>query len=219
MPDLPKIPVSRQHFMPTGPILRACDFETWCQADAFFRETKQQAEALLTHAESEAENLKNQGYLEGFQQGEVEFLRQLAEGAKRIDAVVDQLNNALPDLVLNCIQKIMGEIGPRDLTLSKVAYVIGQLRDHNRLKLSVAPGHVDDVRDWLRTQSFADSIDVKPAPDLYPGDLIVESNNGLIDATIHTQLSKLREALGADTPDKSISQNGEAGIEEVRHAI
>lgn len=217
MPDLPKIPASRHSFTPTGPIVRARDFETWCRADAFFETARQQAEALLERAEADAETLKQQGYRTGFQQGEAEFLRQLAEGARRIDGAIDQLNEALPDLVISCIQKIMGDVGPRDLTLAMVARAVDQLRDHSRLKLTVSPTVVDDVRDWLRTQSFDAAIDVKPASDLHPGDLIVESDNGLLDATLHTQLSKLRDALDADTPPQT--RHDQAGCPEARHAV
>ena len=187
-------------FKPAGPIVRAQDLARWSDALHLLDRAREQADRILEDAEEEAVRIRQAAEQRGFSEGEEKMLAQLERNGRLIQATIAQLSRALPDLVTGCVEKIVGEMAPEALTHAVVRKAIDQLHSRGRLTLQVAPNQQESVQQFIREYAAAVGSDpalfsVRPNPELGPGDLLVETAVGLLDATLETQIDKLRQVL------------------------
>lgn len=167
---------------------------------------RQRAESVVRDANEDADAIRDAAREEGRDAGWREVLDQIA-GAER--ARTDARHAAerdMLDLAFRLAQRIVGRVLDRDAAMfaDLVADKLARVREAARVTVRV---HPDDIaalqpeRDRLASHVEGVPIQFEPDPGLDPGDCILETDRGRIDARIETQLDQLRRALQGDSDD------------------
>lgn len=156
-------------------------------------------------AESIKESAKQEGYKEGIAQAQkdLEDLRlKFSEFYNYKEEVFLKVSECIMDISIEIAKKIINkEIETdRKSTITMIKGVVEEInKTENKITLRVMPQDVELVRDMVPEifsgNYFEAKITVIPDEKIKQGGVVVETSNGLIDATIDTQLAIIAKAL------------------------
>ena len=178
-------------------------------------------EEARAEIEAEKEEARSRGYEEGLKQGredgEKEIRQSLqdelnaanARAEKTLrdaeEATFDYLQKAEDDVVaiaMGVVEKVLPQhfIDVPQMVLPLVREAILKVNDQKRLVVSVPPASYDFVlmaRDELRQILTAGDavLEIHADEALKPGDCLVETPNGSVDARLATQMELIRQAV------------------------
>ncbi len=164
---------------------------------------------IISRAQSEAlsikEAAKQEGYLEGINKaGEdiAEIRNKFSEFFNCKDEVYDKVSGCILEIALEIAKKIINKTVETDetVTLSMIKGAIEEInKTENKIILKVMPKDVEIVKDKIgeifTENSTEAKISVIPDNNIKEGGVIIETSNGIIDATLETQLSIMEKAL------------------------
>lgn len=182
------------------------------KAAAIIADAQKQAERIILEGQMEAEEQRKKAYEEGAQQGYQESLEKAEQeiiiykeqtkelisklGEIKKNYLSDHLDDLL-DLVLMIAKKILNtaiEFKP-ELIASVVKNVIEEVGDAETVIIRVNPLHVPFLDTPEENLQEKRKITIEPDPTIKPGDCIVETDKGFIDAQIDEQLHYLKNIL------------------------
>jgi type III secretion system HrpE/YscL family protein len=164
-------------------------------------EAAEEARAIVEHAETEREAVREQARQEGYQSGLVQWNETLAAAFVARDEYLARNEAMLVRLAVRLAEKVIGEELRSDpgTILRIVRESLRTVRRERHLLLTVNPTEKELVRariEELRvTLGGTREIEVAGDPKVAPGGCIVESELGIIDAQVSTQLACLEQAL------------------------
>jgi type III secretion protein L len=169
------------------------------EAATLLAAAKAEATALVAAAAAEADAVRDQARREGIAAGEAEVQDLLFEIAGRSIDAVERTESQIIDLGLEVARRVIGEIGPTEATLRTAMRGLRLAARSGFVRLRVAPEAVNAITE--RVQALLPSnvpgltVEVIGCPRVaYPG-AVLETDTGLIDATIDSQLEAIRRAL------------------------
>lgn len=194
------------------------------EAQQLLQETKSNIEMMMRGAEEEgrrmAEEAKNHGYLEGFEQGFSqamnEFKTEREPQIKELENLLEQISSyreeqvavnerELTSLAITVAQKVIGqEIKAEPRTVTNMLY---QALDDNRreenIRVTVSP---DLMPVEAKASAEVKKLIAQAAPgtviyvdgDADPGFCKVETDKGITDLSVDTQLENIRKMLTED---------------------
>ena len=164
---------------------------------------------LVSRAQQEAISIKDNAAQEGYQQG-------LAQAQQEIDKITEALSDFYSyknkmleevskdvlDIALEISQKIIKKESNADKTilLNLIVDIFNNnISKENKVTLRAGIGDADYLKQNTEqivklTQTEA-KINVIEDPKIIDGGVIVETNNGIVDASFKTQFELLKEAL------------------------
>lgn len=164
-------------------------------------EAEKKAEGLLEEAWQagyaegmEAARLQNEAILE-----ETEQIRQSA--AQEHDSILEGMETEIVELVLEIAHKaVAGELATnRDVILQLIKDALPNCSNKNGAVLKVSPLDYDYLNDneekLFTVADGADRLEIKKDNTLKPGDCIIETPLGSVDAGVNTRLDKIEEAF------------------------
>lgn len=151
-----------------------------------------------------ADEVYHSRYEEGFRQGRAEGRAEYS--AKIMDAVmssveyIEGLEGTLVKLVTEAVRKIIGEMDSGEVIVRLVRQALSTLRGQKKLLIRVSPREEKPVRDDLAVMLSGHGgaggyIDVVADPRLNKGECVLESDLGVVEASLETQLQNLEKAL------------------------
>ncbi len=151
-----------------------------------------EAERLVAQAQREADALRETARREGAETGRAEAAAVLARAHERRAALLAEAELALASLGAEAARKVVrAELALAPERVRDIAAdLLGRVRRARELTLKVAAADADRVRAILPTGA---TLDV--SPDLAPGDVVVTTESGELDARIDVQLDALERAL------------------------
>ncbi len=194
--------------------------EILAQAEADARDITVSAECQSAEAMQEASEIglaqgRDRGYTAGLAQAQAENRDQ----ASRLQALAQRaeqeqlrqlagLETQLVDLALAIARKIIGaELATQPaLILEIVARAIEEAHGSGQHAIRLHPSDVQLVRPYLpqaALEAGGREWEVRPDDTLSPGDCLIETAFGIVDATIETQLSELTHLLKG-APDDAV---------------
>lgn len=170
---------------------------------------------IVSRAQSEAVSIKEAAKQEGYNEGiaraqaDIEELKSKFEDFYSYkDEVYDKVSGCIMDIALEIAKKIINKEVETDneVTLSIIKGAVEEInKTENKITLKVMPKDVEIVRDKVPEifsgNYFEAKISVVPDATIKEGGVIIETSNGLIDASIETQLAIIEKAL-ISTEDK-----------------
>lgn len=164
---------------------------------------------IVSRAQKDAQSIKEvakqDGYKEGIAQAQkdIEDLKsKFAEFYNYKDEVFEKVSECIMDISVEIAKKIINKEIESDKTalLSMIKGVVEEInKTENKITLKVMPKDVELVRDKVPElfsgNYFEAKISVVPDNNIKEGGVIVETSNGIIDATIETQLAIMEQAL------------------------
>jgi len=173
-------------------------------------ETTKSEAAIETNREVEAA-FKN-GYREGFEQGEKEGRSSIVEAIETINKLAVEIESGFDSIWKNCrsdmveltlmiVGKIVGVVADQYEGLAKdlVKICTVMVRDQAKLKILVNPLDAEILRDAeVELRSLAEGvkeIEFAERASIRQGGVVIETENGQIDARIDEQLAAVEAAL------------------------
>ena len=197
-------PVSRhdQHD-PRGrkPIAKKHVVEARAAARSMRAEAEGQAEQIIELAKRQAEELRQRGYDEGYQEGLGQYTEQTTRALLEVEKYKRAVEPEFIRLVCACVERIIGE----ELKLNPEA-VIGVVRaalkdatQQREVNVRIHPDDTDALRKHQRrlvdALARASTIEIREDATVARGGCIIMTELGTIDASLERQMMALKTVL------------------------
>jgi type III secretion protein L len=182
-----------------GPLLRAAEFAAVVDVEAMLVRAREEAARILEEAKAEHARQREQGYRDGVEQGKAEMAEKLVATMGQSALYFAKVEQALVDVVLKAVARVIGEVDDRERVERIVRKALELLRSQSQVRVKVPPAQSEWLQSRVETllQSFPriQFLEVEADARL-PGDgCVLETELGVIDATVQTQLRAIEKAL------------------------
>ena len=164
---------------------------------------------LISRAQQEAINIKEQASKEGFEKGLEEahsavndLKDSLEEFFEYKDRLYEKISGDILDISLKVAEKIIKkevETDPQVLINTIVDVLRTVSKSEPKINIRVKPQAVQFIKDTLPNITYQYGIDAKinivADPSIEEGGCVFQTNNGIVDASIDTQLEIIKKAL------------------------
>lgn len=171
---------------------------------------------IVSRAQQDAvsikEAAKQDGYKEGLEKAQADINNineKLGEFFNYKEIVFQKVSECIMDISLEIAKKIINkEIqADKDATISLIKAAVKEVnKTEEKITLKVMPKDVEIVRDSIpdifTNKYFEAKVYVVPDNSIKEGGVIVETSNGIVDATIETQLQVIQKALKENSDQK-----------------
>lgn len=168
------------------------------QAEALLVQARQQADTLLDAARREAEQNARMGYEQGRRRAVREWqARQIGYAIDRGQAL-RALHEKLAGIVTGAVERIVRTESREALYQRALDSVGGLTQGATSLSLRVNPADYDEASNALAAlpePPHGVTLQVTADDSLQPGSCVFESDLGVLDASLHTQLHGLSTAI------------------------
>jgi type III secretion protein L len=166
---------------------------------------QEKARLIIEDAERQREAILEQARQEGRAEGLAEWNHILATASQRADQLAKNWEETMLRLSVRVAEKIIGEqlrLHPETI-VEIVRQVLKGARPGKHLTIQVNPAEAQQVRnrvDGLQGPGFSSEIEIVAAASVPSGGCVIESELGIIDARLETQLKCLEDALVRGVP-------------------
>ncbi|HEX4772159.1 MAG TPA: FliH/SctL family protein [Bryobacteraceae bacterium] len=174
-------------------------------ANEIIEQAENEAQHILAEARRKAQDIFDSAMKEGYQSGAAQWYDALSNARITRDAYLAGNETALLKLAVRIAEKLIGaelHIAP-DAIAGIVAEAVGAVRRAKTLTIQVHPADVAALGQGLSAlctpAGASRTIELVPNASLFRGDCIVESEIGIIDARLETQLKNIERALTLKT--------------------
>lgn len=180
-------------------VLKAGEYGAIVEAENLIAETRRRKEEILENAGKAAEELRREGYEAGLLEGKNEVAEQFFEAVSASVEQVASMEKSLVEVVVQSLRAILGSFDREELAEQVVGHALRLVRDEKKVLLRVAPDDAAMVEERLdgilRKYPGIVRVDVKPDPALTSGGCVMETELGVIDATLERQLAIIEDAF------------------------
>ena len=180
-------------------MIKAADYAVMREPRQVLEDARNYAEGVLKDAEAVYRSERARGYQEGMRDAKQQMAEQMASTALRCELHYRELKEQTITLVMEMFKKVLRDIEPRQLIGAQVKKALDAFKGRKRVVIKVHPSKAEMLHDQLSDIMAGcpgiDIIDIKAAPHLSADDLILESETGIVEATMAVQLAAIREAF------------------------
>ncbi len=191
--------------------------EAQAEADGIIESAREQADQIVVDARSQADDVRAQAHEEGFEAGREEGIRAGEEETARMreeiesqkreleaeyEKMVADLEPQFVKVVCDLIEKLTGVVidTEEDLILHLIKCGISDVRKGaDRIIVRISPDDVPTAeqhkKELLELVPEGVTIDIMPQDTMEKNDCIIETDNQMLDAGIHTQLEDMLMAI------------------------
>ncbi len=186
-------------FEPSKRVIKAEDYALKLEAEEVIEEAKREAAAILERAREAYEEEKRRGYEEGLREGKMQMTEQMLNMVSQSVNYFASVEEKVIGIVMAALRKIIGEIDDRELVVRVVKNALAAARNQKQVTVRVSPKQVDLVKSRLHEISSefpaVSFIEVVADGRLPPNGCIVESEIGIVDASVEVQLEAIERSL------------------------
>jgi len=166
---------------------------------------QEKAKQIIEEAERQRDAIREQATEEGRARGLAEWNHILAAASQRADQLTKSWEETMLRLSVRVAEKIIGEqLKLRPETIVEIVrQVLKGARPGKHLTIQVNPEELQQVRDHidsLQAPGASSEIEIVASTSVLPGGCVIESELGIIDARLETQLQCLQDALVRGVP-------------------
>lgn len=184
---------------PGTKVLKADDAAHWVDARALLDAARDRAAAIEREAVEAREAEKARGYEEGLMEGKMEMAERMLDTLGRSVDSLGEMENAMVDVVMHSLRTILGGIEDSELIVSVVRQALQRVRDQKRVTLRVCdeeqPVVQERMKEILRDQPGLGMVDVVGDGRLERGACVLETEMGVVDASLDKQLALLEKSF------------------------
>lgn len=184
---------------PAAPVLRAADYAALVQARAMLDQAGAQADAILAGARDAFEAERRRGYEDGKRQALLDQAEKMIEIVGRTVDYFAGVENEMVDLVMAAVRKVVDGFDDREKVVAVVRNALAVVRNQKQMTLRLHPDDVEVVRaginDILAAYPGVGYLDLLPDARLARGACILESEIGMVEASLEGQIEALRGAF------------------------
>ena len=181
-------------------IVKATEVATVCSAEEIIAAAEADAARIREEAKVAFEEEKKRGYEKGLRDGKLEIAMQKLEQVDQSVAFMESVEGKMADVVMKALRSCVEEIGDEGMVVNIVRKTMkAVIRTQRHVTLKVAPEMVQVVKEKvaaLRTDyPTVESFDVVEDPRLKGPACILETEAGVADASVETQLAAIERSL------------------------
>ncbi len=169
------------------------------------------AEEIVAAAEAEAERLKSsaqaafeaerkRGFEQGLEEGRAKVIADKLDFVYESAAYMADVEGKLADVVIKALWKCVSQIGDRNLIIEIIRKLMkAVIHNQRHVALKVAPDMVQEVRarldEVLADYPALEHVDIEEDSRLKGASAIIETEAGIADASIETQLAAIEASI------------------------
>ena len=181
-------------------VVKASDVATVRAAEEIVAAAEAEAARIREEAKAAFEAEKKRGYEQGLKEGKMEIAMQKLEQVDQSVAFMEGVEGKMADVVMKALKSFVVEVGDRDLVVQIVRKTMNAvIRTQRQVVLKVAPEMVEAVRAKIAEFRIAyptvESFDVVEDPRLKGAACVLETEAGVADASVETQLAAIEKSL------------------------
>jgi type III secretion protein L len=184
---------------PDARVVKAADYQLLVEAEDILAKARERGEAIVREAEEHAEELRAEARAEGLEEGKAEVAERLFEVVTASVEQLSSMENAIVDMVVKSVRTIIGEFDREELAVKAVGHALRLVRDEKRVVLRVAAADADMVNarlaEIVALYPGMGRVDVRADGGLSRGGCILETEAGVIDATLERQLGIIEDTF------------------------
>ena len=185
------------------------DFSIVMEAKEVLKKAQQEREELLEQTRKECDELKKQAEAQGFQKGLEQFNEQIMGLENSIKTSRHEMQAQILPLVLKASKRIIGEelqTNPETI-VNIIQQAIKPITTHQQVKIYVNKADINSVLDQKEELKHRfeklESLTIEPKKDVTEGSCIIETEVGIINATLENQWRALEAAFETYMKQKS----------------
>ncbi len=182
-------------------IIPAEDFSTLMQASEILERAKEDVKHYKKKIEEECEELKEKAKEEGFDEGLQQFNEHLIHFDKQLRVLRMDLQKQILPLALKAAKKIVGEqldLNPETIVEIVIQTLAPVTQNHrftiyvNKVDKEILEAHKPKIKSILEQVQV---LTIQERSDIAPGGCIIETESGIINASIENQWRALEHAF------------------------
>jgi len=183
----------------SDPVVPAADAAAWLEASELLEHARQEAAQLLSSARQQLEAERARGYQQGLEEARLELTERMIETASRTVELFASIEQRMVSLVMDAVRRLMADFSDTERVMAVVRSALSVLRNQRQLTLRIAPEHVEQIRarasDLLEQFPGVGILDIVADPRLKHDATILESEIGLVEASIESQLQAIEQGF------------------------
>lgn len=187
------------HIDPDKKILKADEYALYLEAQEIIAKAKEKGAGIIKKAKQVFEDEKKRGFNEGMETGNTKISEVLIETVDKTVKNFEYFENEIIDVVDKALKKILGQINKKDLITRVVKNALEAVRNQKKVTLFVSANDAVLIRKQLDKilSEFPGIhyIDIEIDQRLSPGGCRLETEIGVVDATLEVQLEAIKKSL------------------------
>lgn len=207
------------HIDPAAKVLKAEDYASYLEARDIIANAEQKAAEIIETGKEAYEQQKRQGYEDGIAESKIEQADQMLKVVSRTINYLAEVEKAMAEILMTGVKKIIGEFDQEELAVNLVRNALQHVRNEKQVTIRIPPSQFKMVKarlnDILTEYKGVGFIDLVADQRLSTGDCIMESEIGVVDASVDLQIKALQQrfekihssAINSITNDESLLNN------------
>ena len=159
-----------------------------------------EARRIREKAKAAFEEERKRGYEKGLQDGKLEIAMQKLEQVDQSVAFMESVEGKMADIVMKALRSFVVEVGDKEMVVNIVRKTMNAvIRTQRHVTLKVAPEMAQVVKDRVaalrKDYPTVESFDVVEDERLKGPACILETEAGVADASVETQLAAIERSL------------------------
>ncbi|MCA8998281.1 MAG: HrpE/YscL family type III secretion apparatus protein [Planctomycetaceae bacterium] len=184
---------------PDAQVIRAEDYQVYLDAQQVLDQAREKAAEIEAAAQAEFEKQRELGRQLGMAEGKREIAERMIETVGRTVDYFSGIEETMADLVAKGIRKIISEMDDRERIMGVVKTSLAMVRSERKVLVRLSPLDADAVKSQMdeltRAYPNVSFLEVTADPRLEKGACILETEMGVVDASVETQLQAIRNSL------------------------
>ena len=184
---------------PDTRLIKAAAWANYCAAENIVEEARAYAREMRRKAVEAFAEEKLRGYEQGVLEGRQEHAEHIMDAVLKSIEYIEGLEKGVSTLVGEALRKIMGSLPPEEIMAGVVRQSLALVRGQKQVVLRVSPADEEAVKvrmtDIMREYSSIAFVDVQADGRLSQGACTLQSEMGIIDAGVETQIRAIVNTL------------------------
>jgi type III secretion protein L len=186
---------------PGQSIVKADEAAAFFAAEELLGIAQKEEKRAAVLAEEIYKKRHEEGYQDGIMTGKLEYSAKILETVMSSVEYLENLETSIVRIVGEVTRKLIGEMDREEIIVRLVRQALNSVRSERKVLIRVAVRDEAAVRRDLavllqqRDGGAAGFLDILPDPELSPGSCILESEMGVIEASLETQLKNMEKTL------------------------
>ena len=198
MPTLFRLTEKKMSPVAGTKVIKSDDAVFLMEGNQILEKAQMQASTILEEANAIYELRKQEGYDDGLAEGKMEHTEKIMETVLSSLEFIENIEKTVVEVVGSSVKKLIGEFNKDELIVGIVRQALNSVRSQQKVIIRVAVEDSNAVSEALAIMIQNKSsgfIDIIPDSRLKHGSCILESELGVIDASLDIQLLALEKAF------------------------
>ena len=182
---------------PATKVLKASDYQRYLEATKIIEAAEEKAGKIVDASKKAYEKERQRGYDDGVAESKIDQADQMLKVVSRTIDYLADVEKTLADILMSGVKKIIGEFDQEELAVNLVRTALQHVRSEKQVTIRIPPSQFKMVKaklnDILAEYKGVGFIDLVADQRLSTGDCIMESEIGVVDASVDLQIAALQK--------------------------